>query len=469
MRMNFSDAKSANLALTQRNQPEWRWSRFDNFLLLAWIFSHTIVIDIVYELKLFDIISIIAVPRFLSRIVDITRSKDATKKFILVILICVTFGSLLTFAKTVDLQWAAVVVLRWWRLFAYLVIFLLIAYGGFSKSQHEKFISVILMSCVLQALLILLQHMDIVPILWPEDELYYNKVVPSGTLGINHVNHVIYMTVGLGAAVAFSSFSSPRKRMRSAIAMGAAPLLVAAMFVGEARLSFLALAVFGVFLLRRAAGWKFIAVLACMIAVVGIVTKIDVIGMASELWSHQLETKVERREAQGAEGFQAIDPGRHAIFLWTIDTILDRPDYLITGIGYQNFMSAGGPVSAHNTYFQVLVELGLVGFVAWMGLFVAIYRSMSEVERHAGRYERNIMLAGKAALLAVAVSGLFNDTLYPVRNNNGFLGFALVFFAIASSGVWRQTVAQQASRTGPGRGGARRLSKVGSQRDAQGL
>lgn len=83
--------------------------------------------------------------------------------------------------------------------------------------------------------------------------------------------------------------------------------------------------------------------LASMIAVVGLVTKIDVIDMADELWSHQLETKVERREAQGAEGFQAIDPGRHAILVWTINTILDRPDYLITGIGYQKFCECRWP------------------------------------------------------------------------------------------------------------------------------
>ena len=466
--MNIQRTKEWRLGAEATNRIRINWSRFDYILLLTWIFSHTIVIDIAYELKLFDILSIVAVPKFYSKLAHIIRHRDATRTFLILILVCVTYGSLITFAKTVDLEWATVVVLRWWRLFSYLVIFLLIRYGYFSRIQNEKFILVILMSCVIQALIIVLQHLNILPILWPEHELYYRTVVPSGTLGINHVNHVIYMTVGLGSVLAYSSFSSPRKRTRSVIAIVAAPLLVAAMFIGEARLSFVALAVFGVFLLRRSAGWKFVVMLASMIAVVGLVTKIDVIDMADELWSHQLETKVERREAQGAEGFQAIDPGRHAILVWTINTILDRPDYLITGIGYQNFASAGGPVSAHNTYFQALIELGLVGFVAWMGFFVTIYRTMSEVERHAGPYERNIMLAGKAALLAIAVSGFFNDTLYPVRNNNGFLGFALAFFAIASSRVWGQKGRQEASSRVQKRRGARMLYRMDSQRSTQG-
>ena len=431
---------------------------------MAWIFSHTIVIDLFYELKLFDIMSIIAVVKFYPKIARLLARKDTTKKFLLLILLCVTFSSFLTFARTIDLEWAIVVLLRWWRLLSYLAIFLIIRYGNFARTDHEKFMLTILVSCVLQAILILLQKMELVPILWSGNELYYNEIVPSGTLGLNHVNHVIFMTIGLAAAVAYSSLASRRKHLRTVVAMTAAALLVAAMFAGEARLTFVALAVFGLVLLKTSAGWKYLLMTVAMIVVVGIVTNIHVVDMAEELWSHQFETKVERRQAQGAEGFQSIDPGRDAIFNWTINTILERPDYLIIGIGYQNFRSAGGPVSAHNTYFQVLIELGVIGFVAWMGFFLVLYRNLSEAERRAASSERDVILAGKAALLAIAACGLFNDTLYPVRNNNGFLGFALAFFAITSSGVWQQAGVQSGSAAVPRRTGSRRFVQAQPQR-----
>jgi O-antigen ligase len=108
---------------------------------------------------------------------------------------------------------------------------------------------------------------------------------------------------------------------------------------------------------------------------------------------------------------------------FVVDSLLEQPHRLITGVGLNNFTEISlRHRAAHNTFFQILVETGLLGFAFYILLIYRSYRriwsfiTLKEVELQL------FCLAALSAFTAILVQSLFHDI--------PFLKYLWLFFAL---------------------------------------
>lgn len=102
-------------------------------------------------------------------------------------------------------------------------------------------------------------------------------------------------------------------------------------------------------------------------------------------------------------------------------------DNLILGVGVGSNMFAGNypryaltgataVAHCHNVYLQILAELGLFGFIAFMVLLVTFLRTAFSAEAKIGnRQARALILAGACALIGLLVMGFADYVFYDCR------------------------------------------------------
>jgi O-antigen ligase len=108
---------------------------------------------------------------------------------------------------------------------------------------------------------------------------------------------------------------------------------------------------------------------------------------------------------------------------FVVNSLLEQPHRLITGVGLNNFTEISlRHRAAHNTFFQILVETGLLGFAFYILLIYRSYRriwsfiTLKEVELQL------FCLAALSAFTAILVQSLFHDI--------PFLKYLWLFFAL---------------------------------------
>lgn len=87
-------------------------------------------------------------------------------------------------------------------------------------------------------------------------------------------------------------------------------------------------------------------------------------------------------------------------------------------------------VVAHNMYMQVLSELGLVGFIPFMAIFVISLRQSYTLYRTGQEgFARNVSLAFVCCVLAFMVANLFGNRFYRIALTGYYWALAAVVFA----------------------------------------
>ena len=113
--------------------------------------------------------------------------------------------------------------------------------------------------------------------------------------------------------------------------------------------------------------------------------------------------------------------GSGRIYFWrsALKTYADYPiDQKLVGGGYAiGRIAAGRPgLDIHNSYLQVLIEVGLVGLCMYLWVFVSLWR---QVKSAAQKNYVPLMITG-AVIIANLVSGMVTGTLTAVSSNTYF-------------------------------------------------
>ena len=160
---------------------------------------------------------------------------------------------------------------------------------------------------------------------------------------------------------------------------------------------------------------------------VGAIALLFICGTVAAVYVPQ--TSLERYSTISSEIEEGRFGGRGAIWLAGLRAFAEHP---LVGHGSATFKSSVAPylgraIVAHNTYLQVLVEQGILGFVPWFLMFVAVFRQVRRLP-HLERRFGLILLATlmvallplswderKAVWFVLAILAAFAETLRPVR------------------------------------------------------
>ncbi len=405
-------------------------------LLTVWIASLTVGLDMVNELKPFDLAALAGCLVFSGVMARWRLRHDRLLAWAIGFVGMVALGSLVTLFREIAFVGLAVILLRVYRLFGYVALFGIIRYLGLNPRQLRILLLAMLAAAVVQAVLIVLQQFEVVPLLWPEKELYYGTHCgPSGTLGVNHLNVVLFMSVAISCVVALWRGPGWRAVLLRPWLLATIPFMAAAVVYGRARSALLAAAVLALGAVRHAQGAVLVVLALLVTAVVGTRTVLQ----DNQAYSMVQEDFLDRWDsADGSvDDLYGLDAGRPLIWGRTLEALGRRIDVLLIGTGFQNFANLDPrSAAAHCLYLHVLVELGLAGlfvFLAWMR---SLWFDLRAMERMPQPDAAAVGHAGTMCLLTLLVLGIFNESVYPARALPGAMGFCLAFFAIATHRGW---------------------------------
>lgn len=177
---------------------------------------------------------------------------------------------------------------------------------------------------------------------------------------------------------------------------------------------FLALGVVGIFILLRYAAVKAVWRASGLI----FLTAVVMLSGGDEFWN-RMATILEPEEDYNT----TAEMGRVQIWQRGLGYAAERP---IAGVGPNNFRFAEGTLNPsvrqgeavmwmapHNTYLQVLVDLGIVGFAMFMWLLIESWRGLRRADfAAANSYDRSLYQAIAAALLGLLAATFFLSHAY---------------------------------------------------------
>jgi O-antigen ligase len=235
----------------------------------------------------------------------------------------------------------------------------------------------------------------------PQETAYYDVSRVGGTLGDpNELAAVLVPGMVLAAALAITLKRAPLLRM---IAIGASALCAAGIFLTLSRGGLIATAVALIVALFVGGRWRVQALLlAVFVALGGLfyfayvanedavdrVTRVEGGSGRTDLWTVGLRmVEAEPVHGVGVGNFQAasvhylLEPG-----------VLRRDEFIVDN-----------PKSAHNTYLQLLAELGVIGATLFVSIILFALLCMLRAARIFERLgEQGLELLARALLVAVA-------------------------------------------------------------------
>jgi O-antigen ligase len=160
-----------------------------------------------------------------------------------------------------------------------------------------------------------------------------------------------------------------------------------------------------IWLLRHGIRWKRLAGWTLMLAAVG--TGVALVFAQEVIW--ELEERIVGRTISG-DAFDATS-GRTWIWAQALEFQLERPWSFVTGVGWDTY-SLFNAFSAHNTYLDLLFNVGLVGLVLFCSLVAVLLRRAVGAYFAAQEPQDRLLLAGLIAgwcgVLVVLLSGTFS-------------------------------------------------------------
>lgn len=404
-------------------------------LLCVWIGSFTVGIDFVWQFKAFDLIGFVTVVYFRGALVSRLRGSDrlaGTGRWLMLIVLATSLLSVVRKGTSLGL---AVVIIRDYRFVLYMAALLLITGIELDRRRLRLLLMTIAGSATAQAVIIVFQSVGLIPILWPAEEMIYTITYPTGTLGLNHLNSVLFMVVGLCAAGSLLHRGKLVKLSRTVWVAAAGLVMAFAMLSGEARSALIALPVLGILVVRRLRGAVLLGLLLVLGVVLAVALRIDPGAQWKGVWERRVATRLPSSGVP--HDLAQIDEVRPRIWKRTLRRLIERPDYLLTGTGFQNFYWLKiGAGAGHNLYLHTLVELGIVGLTVFLRFLWLLYRRMAPGPESRDIEHAWVAHLGRSALLVIMILGFFNESLYPQRAIMGFMGFGLAYFAVAGHRGW---------------------------------
>jgi len=270
-----------------------------------------------------------------------------------------------------------------------------------SPSKYRRILNVFYINILIQAGLAIAQKLGWLGTFWPSYYVSSYGELPVGTLSAHHKHIGIVMLLGIGICLTFIKVK--KDIFSKFIAIFSMGLMVAASIFALSRTGWLGLAgmALGYFYIyrRQSIGTALIIIIGLLLSLLILQwVGIDLLTLAKE----DLDLVVfDRYERFGIEG---ITGDRMQVYDNFPDAIAAAPWILITGTGFQNIITYIRAAGAHNNYIQVLFELGVFGFIVYMGMLRQILREL----QNAGKVLSNLLENAYAkSTFAVFVGILF--------------------------------------------------------------
>jgi hypothetical protein len=137
---------------------------------------------------------------------------------------------------------------------------------------------------------------------------------------------------------------------------------------------------------------------------------------------------------------ERVDDNRWSIYQQSVANLLNNPQYLLIGAGFQNASKGIGKVAlaAHNAYINMVAEHGLIGLAIYLTFLFYLYRFANRTRLRANNQASNIMATNWISLYAgLLVVNFFGEVIYPGRALFTFLGTFFIMAVVFLHPAWR--------------------------------
>lgn len=322
-------------------------------------------------------------------------------------------------------------VVRAFRLTMYFLTALFILLLVTTPARYRFMLGVVFANIVVQAVLAFAQGVGWLPNFWPEYWLSNAfRNAPVATLSPHHLQIGVMMLFGIALSAAF--IRNARSLFLRTLLLGLIAIMVAVPILGGTRTIWIAGAGGLVaFVFVHARGGRGIRELF-----VGVVALGAVFWIAGPTINLTLRSSIEQRVVERVEKFgleSVIDERTNVYFRDYPAAITRNPWILLIGYGFQNSGNVLGSTGAHNNYFHVWFELGIVGLVVYLIVLRNIFRRLLRASSVASRLERNVAKDCLVAFIAVLVTMLGGETLWAQYSLFTLTGQVLTILALAMS------------------------------------
>lgn len=347
-------------------------------------------------------------------------------------------------------------VVRYFRFFSFSLVFVL----GFMFIRNRKQL-LILFDALLVCIAIIsvigsLQALKIFPNLWPDYYKVYfafdGGYLSTATLAPNHTHYSLIMTIGIVMIITRLSLSFKFSILNLFYVASLLPMLYS-MIASRGRSGWLVLGIYFMVSLVLQRNIKSLVLGALLVVSVFIVLESNLKVGDGTVEDVLLYRSINTHKDLGRTAFdifdeeekswiERIDDNRWFIYQRSIEHLLDNPQYLLMGAGFQNAGVAIGKVAiaAHNAYLNVIAEHGLIGFFVYMSFLYFLFTLAWSVRKRSNTRLSRVMATNWIALYAgLLAANFFGEIIYPGRALFTFLGTFFIVAVLFLHPAWRNT------------------------------
>lgn len=318
----------------------------------------------------------------------------------------------------------------------------LLAYAGFrmfvrTREQCLRLLDLFLLLGAVEAILICLQGVGVVPRLWSDLYDVYGEKAFSGTLGPNRVAPGVTMVLLLAAAASYWRNMASVGPARLALALGAAGSGLLALGITGSRTGWVIFAAFCLlsFVVARRNVGGMLALGAVVVALLVFTGPESVKQRFAEMYRWKVTDKLSIAGTGLKDQFQAVDSGRLNIWVRGATRIASNPWLIPFGAGFNNRFALNEGDSPHNMYLTLVTELGLFGlflYLRWLWALWAETGNRVALATAGKRPSDKVFLPVdmRALLGAMAFGLLGGELLYIYRPTFALMGMFLFLCAI---------------------------------------
>lgn len=317
----------------------------------------------------------------------------------------------------------------------------MLAYAGFrmfvtTRKQCLLLLDLFLVIGATEALIICGQALGLAPRFWSSLYDVYGEMTFSATLGPNRQLPGHSMLLVFVVATAYWRNAALVRGRRLFLAAGAAMLSLLGLGLSGSRTAWAAFIVFMIAIaITQRQSLKVVALVVVLIAGFYFLVPSSINKRFSEMYDYRITRSLAKSSSDDPLAkFQSVDAGRYELWNATVQTLFQKPWLIPFGGGFNTFkQNTEIDVSAHNTYLNLIAEVGIVGLALYLMWLYAIWRESEGMKSMVNKRPKEQSFQPgelKALTIALMVSIFAGEILSTRRPAFAFLGMFLFLVAV---------------------------------------
>jgi len=334
------------------------------------------------DFRIFDFAILIAFSYYFSQssitqeLAILVRTKQWFLRWLKVLAVLVVFSILVALLYS-GTSFLLPTLIRVYRFIAYLTVPFLVFAVVRTKADYLFFFRLMFWLMAGVGSIAFLQGLGLLPNLWPEiwQLMYSDNNAPVATLSPHHKHIGVIMLVGVCLGIGYL-IRTRSLILKIIIGVSCLIMFTVPLFTGT-RTYLLGFAgvIPGILFVGRGRGIIPISVMVISATIFLQYYGSEITSRVEQKFDDRVTTRIEKL------GYEGLYRERTVIYLDIFATLVKYPYLLVTGTGYQNIHRFIGATGAHNNYLQVLMELGLFGFVVFISFLALLWKNLRQVSR----------------------------------------------------------------------------------------